>query len=67
VVYDVLRTVDGVSPVLSAAMLSRVGMFVLLYSLLLVPLPVPLEQEIHDGLGARDVETVAMSSLPTPS
>ena len=61
VVYDVLRTADGVSPVLSAVdVVASLGMFVLLYSLLLVLFLYLLNKKIHDGPEElEDVETVA--------
>jgi cytochrome d ubiquinol oxidase subunit I len=66
VVYDVLRTVDGVSPVLSAVdVVTSLGMFVLLYSLLLVLFLYLLNKKIQDGPEElEEVETVAMTSLP---
>jgi cytochrome d ubiquinol oxidase subunit I len=66
VVYDVLRTVDGVSPVLSAVdVVTSLGMFVLLYSLLLVLFLYLLNKKIQDGPEElEEVETVALTSLP---
>ena len=66
VVYNVLQTADGVSPVLSAIdVVVSLGMFVVLYSLLLVLFLYLLNRKIQEGPEElEDVETVAMSSLP---
>ena len=57
---------DGVSPVLSAVdVVTSLGMFVVLYALLLVLFLYLLNRKIQDGPEElEDVETVAMSSLP---
>ena len=50
VVYDVLKTADGVSPVLSAIdVVLSLGMFLVLYSLLLVLFLYLLNRKIQDG------------------
>jgi len=66
VVYDILATVDGVSPVLGASdVVLSLGMFVALYGLLLVLFLYLLNRKIQDGPEElEEVETVAMSSLP---
>jgi cytochrome bd ubiquinol oxidase subunit I len=66
VVYNVLRTADGVSPLLSAGdVLASLGMFVLLYALLLVLFLYLLNAKIQAGPEPlEDVETVEVSSLP---
>ena len=66
VVYDVLKTADGVSPVLAATdVVISLGMFVLLYSLLLVLFLYLMNRKIQDGPEElEEVETVSVSSLP---
>jgi cytochrome d ubiquinol oxidase subunit I len=66
VVYNVLATANGVSPVLSAFdVVLSLGMFILLYSLLLVLFLYLLNRKIHEGPEElEDVETVEVSSLP---
>ena len=66
VVYDVLKTADGVSPVVTALdVVLSLGMFLVLYSLLLVLFLYLLNRKIQDGPEElEDVETVPMSSLP---
>ena len=66
VVYDVLKTADGVSPVLNAIdVVLSLGMFLVLYSLLLVLFLYLLNRKIQDGPEElEEVETVPMSSLP---
>src|SRR4029077_13192472 len=66
VVYDVLKTADGVSPVLAATdVVISLGMFLVLYSLLLVLFLYLLNRKIQDGPEElEEVETVPMSSLP---
>ncbi len=66
VVYNVLTTADGHSPVLTAIDVAlSLGMFLILYSLLLVLFLFLLNRKIHDGPEElEDVETVPMSSLP---
>ena len=66
VVYNVLTTADGHSPVLTAVDVAlSLGMFLILYSLLLVLFLYLLNRKIHDGPEElEDVETVPMSSLP---
>ena len=66
VVYDVLKTVDGVSPVLSAIdVVLSLGMFIGLYSLLLVLFLYLLNRKIQEGPEElEDVETAEVSSLP---
>jgi cytochrome bd ubiquinol oxidase subunit I len=66
VVYDVLKTADGVSPVLAATdVVISLGMFVLLYSLLLVLFLYLLNRKIQDGPEELEqVETVSVSTLP---
>ena len=60
------KTADGVSPVLSAIdVVLSLGMFVVLYALLLVLFLYLLNRKIQDGPEElEDVETVAVSSLP---
>ena len=66
VVYNVLLTADGVSPVLSAGeVVASLGMFVVLYALLLVLFLYLLNAKIQHGPEPlEDVETVEMASLP---
>jgi cytochrome bd ubiquinol oxidase subunit I len=66
VVYDVLATADGVSPLLSATdVVISLGMFVLLYSLLLVLFLYLLNRKIQDGPEElEEVETTPVGSLP---
>jgi cytochrome d ubiquinol oxidase subunit I len=66
VVYDVLMTADGVSPVLSGVdVLLSLGMFLVLYGLLLVLFLYLLNRRIQEGPEPlEEVETVPMSSLP---
>ena len=66
VVYDVLKTADGVSPVVTALdVVLSLGMFLVLYSLLLVLFLFLLNRKIQDGPEElEEVETVPMSSLP---
>jgi cytochrome d ubiquinol oxidase subunit I len=62
----VLTTADGHSPVLTAIDVAlSLGMFLILYSLLLALFLFLLNRKIHDGPEElEDVETVPMSSLP---
>jgi cytochrome bd ubiquinol oxidase subunit I len=66
IVYNVLPTAQGVSPVLTATdVIISLGMFVLLYSLLLVLFLYLLNKKIQEGPEElEDVETVAVESLP---
>jgi cytochrome d ubiquinol oxidase subunit I len=66
VVYNVLETADGVSPLLGAAdVVISLGMFIALYSLLLVLFLYLLNRKIQDGPEElEDVETAEVSSLP---
>jgi cytochrome d ubiquinol oxidase subunit I len=66
VVYNVLETVDGVSPVLTAVdVVISLAMFIVLYSLLLGLFLYLLNRKIHDGPEElEDVETAEVSSLP---
>jgi len=66
VVYNVLETAEGVSPVLAALdVLLSLGMFIVLYSLLLVLFLYLLNRKIQDGPEElEDVETAEVSSLP---
>jgi len=66
VVYNVLLTADGVSPLLSAGeVIASLGMFVLLYALLLVLFLYLLNAKIQVGPEPlEEVETVEVSSLP---
>jgi cytochrome d ubiquinol oxidase subunit I len=66
VVYNVLATVNGVSPVLGATdVLLSLGMFILLYSLLLVLFLYLLNRKIQEGPEELETaETVALSNLP---
>ncbi len=66
VVYNVLATADGVSPVLAAAdVVISLGMFIVLYSLLLVLFLYLLNKKIHEGPEELEsVETAEVSSLP---
>jgi cytochrome d ubiquinol oxidase subunit I len=66
VVYNVLLTVDGVSPILSALDVAlSLGMFLVLYGLLLVLFLFLLNRKIQDGPEELEaVETVGVSTLP---
>ena len=66
VVYKVLMTADGVSPTLSALdVVLSLGMFIVLYGLLLVLFLYLLNRRIQEGPEPlEEVETVPMSSLP---
>ena len=66
IVYEVLLTADGVSPLLSATdVVISLGMFVVLYLLLLVLFLYLLNAKIQHGPEPlEEVETVEMSSLP---
>ena len=66
VVYNVLLTANGVSPVLTALdVVLSLGMFVALYALLLVLFLYLLNRKIQDGPEElEDVETVAVGNLP---
>ena len=66
VVYNVLLTANGVSPVLTALdVVLSLGMFVALYWLLLVLFLFLLNRKIQDGPEElEDVETVAVGNLP---
>ena len=66
VVYEVLLTADGVSPLLTAIdVVLSLGMFVVLYALLLALFLYLLNEKIQRGPEPlEDVETVEMSSLP---
>jgi cytochrome d ubiquinol oxidase subunit I len=66
VVYDVLKTADGVSPTLSAIdIVLSLGMFIVLYSLLLVLFLYLLNRKIQEGPEPlEEVETVELSTLP---
>ncbi len=66
VVYNVLLTANGVSPVLTALdVVLSLGMFVALYGLLLVLFLFLLNRKIQDGPEElEDVETVAVGNLP---
>jgi cytochrome d ubiquinol oxidase subunit I len=66
VVYNVLATAQGVSPVLSATdVVISLGMFVVLYGLLLVLFLYLLNRKIQEGPEELEaVETAEMSSLP---
>jgi cytochrome d ubiquinol oxidase subunit I len=66
VVYDVLQTADGVSPTLGAIdVAASLGMFLVLYGLLLVLFLYLLNRKIQEGPEElEDVETVSVSSLP---
>ena len=66
VVYNVLLTADGVSPVVSALDVAlSLGMFLVLYGLLLVLFLYLLNRKIQDGPEElEEVETVSVSSLP---
>jgi cytochrome d ubiquinol oxidase subunit I len=65
-VYEVLLTADGVSPLLGATdVLLSLGMFIVLYALLLVLFLYLLNAKIQHGPEPlEEVETVEMSSLP---
>ena len=66
VVYNVLLTADGVSPVLSAGeVVASLGMFVVLYALLLVLFLYLLNGKIQHGPDPlEEVQTVEVESLP---
>ena len=66
VVYNVLLTADGVSPLLGPIdVILSLGMFVALYSLLLVLFLFLLNRKIQAGPEElEDVETVAVGNLP---
>jgi cytochrome d ubiquinol oxidase subunit I len=66
VVYNVLATADGVSPVVTAFDVAlSLGMFLVLYALLLVLFLYLLNRKIQEGPEElEDVETVSVSSLP---
>jgi cytochrome d ubiquinol oxidase subunit I len=66
VVYNVLLTADGVSPLLGPLdVILSLGMFVALYSLLLVLFLYLLNRKIQAGPEElEDVETVAVGNLP---
>jgi cytochrome d ubiquinol oxidase subunit I len=66
IVYNVLLTADGVSPVVSAAdVVFSLGLFVALYVLLFVLFLFLLNRKIQAGPEElEDVETVAVSTLP---
>jgi cytochrome d ubiquinol oxidase subunit I len=66
IVYNVLATADGVSPVLTAVdVVISLGMFVLLYALLLVLFLFLLNRKIQAGPEElEDVETADVGSLP---
>ncbi len=66
VVYEVLLTADGHSPLLSAIdVVLSLGMFVVLYALLLVLFLYLLNKKIQTGPEPlEEVETVEVSNLP---
>ena len=66
VVYEVLKTAEGVSPLLTAVdVVISLGMFIALYSMLLVLFLYLLNKKIHEGPEPlEDVETAEVSSLP---
>jgi cytochrome d ubiquinol oxidase subunit I len=66
VVYNVLPTADGVSPVVSAIDVAlSLGMFLILYGLLLVLFLFLLNRKIQDGPEELEqVETVSVANLP---
>ena len=66
VVYNVLATANGVSPVLGASdVVLSLGLFVALYSLLFVLFLYLLNRKVQEGPEELEaVETVALSSLP---
>jgi cytochrome d ubiquinol oxidase subunit I len=66
VVYNVLKTADGVSPTLSALDVAiSIGMFVILYALLFVLFLFLLNRRIQSGPEPlEEVETVDVATLP---
>ena len=66
VVYNVLQTADGVSPVLSAGeVVASLGMFIVLYAILLVLFLYLLNGKIQQGPEPlEEVETVDVGDLP---
>jgi cytochrome d ubiquinol oxidase subunit I len=66
VVYNVLATAQGVSPVLSATdVVISLGMFIVLYGLLLVLFLYLLNRKIQEGPEELEaVETAEVSTLP---
>ncbi len=66
VVYNVLATADGVSPLLGAVdVVMSLGMFVALYAMLLALFLYLLNRKIHEGPEELEsVETADVSSLP---
>jgi cytochrome bd ubiquinol oxidase subunit I len=66
VVYNVLTTADGVSPVLGAdQVIFSLGSFVVMYALLLVLFLYLMNRKIQSGPEAlEDVETAEVSTLP---
>jgi len=66
VVYDVMLTADGLSPTLSTFdLVASLGMFIVLYGLLLVLFLYLLNRKIQAGPEPlEDVETVPMGDLP---
>jgi cytochrome bd ubiquinol oxidase subunit I len=66
VVYNVLTTADGVSPILGVTdVVFSLGVFILLYSLLLVLFLYLLNRKIQEGPEPlEDVETADVGSLP---
>ncbi len=66
VVYNVLKTADGVSPLLTAVdVVTSLGMFIALYSMLLVLFLYLMNKKIHEGPEELEaVETADVSSLP---
>jgi cytochrome d ubiquinol oxidase subunit I len=66
IVYNVMKTVDGVSPNLDAAEVAfTLGSFVFMYAVLLVLFLYLLNAKIHQGPEPlEEVETVDRSTLP---
>jgi cytochrome d ubiquinol oxidase subunit I len=66
VVYNVLATPDGVSPTLTALdVATSLGMFIVLYAVLLVLFLYLLNRAIHEGPAPlEEVETVDRTTLP---